>query len=277
MAMLSVRATYIGGPTVLLEIGGFRLLTDPTLDPGGTESPTAVYTLHKVEAPALSPSELPALDAVLLSHDHHFDNLDRTGRLLVERAPVVFTTTAGAERLGGNALGLAPWTSRILGPSKGQTLRLTGTPARHGPVGGDRGPVTGFLITDASAPEAPATPAIYVSGDTVWYEELEPIAKRVDVGIALLFGGAARVREVGPAHLTMTAEEMVTAARALPKALIVPLHYAGWAHFSEGRAQIEAAFEAAALSPRLLWLPPGRAIELSSPTKSPVIASIPPG
>lgn len=260
--MLTARATYIGGPTVLLDIGGFQLLTDPTLDPAGTDYPTAVYTLRKMEAPALSAAELPALDAVLLSHDHHFDNLDRAGRLLVERAPVVFTTTVGAERLGGNALGLAPWTSRMLG-APGEALRLTGTPARHGPVGGDRGPVTGFLITDANAPEAPATPAIYVSGDTVWYDELESIAKKVDVRVALLFAGAARVREVGPAHLTMTADEMVTAARAFPDAVIVPLHYAGWAHFSEGRTEIEAAFEAAHLSSRLLWLPPGRATELT--------------
>src|SRR5690348_17651386 len=121
--MLSVRATYIGGPTVLLEIGGFRLLTDPTLDPGGMEYSTAVYTLRKVEAPALPTAELPALDAVFLSHDHHFDNLDRAGRLLVERAPVVFTTPAGAERLGGNALGLASWTSRMLGAPGGEALR----------------------------------------------------------------------------------------------------------------------------------------------------------
>lgn len=258
---LKARATYIGGPTVLLEVGGYRLLTDPTLDPGGTEYTTAVYTLRKTEAPAVPAAELPPIDAVLLSHDHHFDNLDRAGRLLVERAPVTFTTIAGAERLGGNSLGLAPWTSRMLAAPGRMPLRLTGTPARHGPVGGDRGPVTGFLITDASVAEGPETAAIYISGDTVWYDELESIATRADVRVAFLFGGAARVREVGPAHLTMTAEEMVSAAAAFRHAVIVPLHYAGWGHFSEGRAEIESAFRAT-LSGRLLWLPPGRATEL---------------
>jgi L-ascorbate metabolism protein UlaG (beta-lactamase superfamily) len=123
--------------------------------------------------------------------------------------------------------------------------------------------VTGFLITDAAVAEGPATPAIYVSGDTVWYEELDSIASRVDVRVAMLFGGAARVREVGPAHLTMTAAEMVTAARAFGNAVIVPLHYAGWAHFSEGRTPIQNEFENAGLSERLLWLPPGRATELA--------------
>jgi L-ascorbate metabolism protein UlaG (beta-lactamase superfamily) len=263
MSTLSARATYIGGPTVLLEVEGFRLLTDPTFDPAGTEYPTAVYTLRKTENPAIATAELPAIDAVLLSHDHHFDNLDRAGRLLIERAPVIFTTTAGAERLGGNALGLAPWTSRMLGAPGQAALRLTGVPARHGPAGGDRGPVTGFLITDASDRDKPEAAAIYISGDTVWYEELESIVTTADVRVAMLFGGAARVREVGPAHLTMTAEDMVTAARAFHRAVIVPLHYAGWAHFSEGRTEIQSAFDAAGISGRLSWLPPGRPTELS--------------
>lgn len=54
---LRARATYIGGPTVLLEVGGFRLLTDPTLDPGGTEYTTAIYTLRKAEGPAVPMAE----------------------------------------------------------------------------------------------------------------------------------------------------------------------------------------------------------------------------
>jgi L-ascorbate metabolism protein UlaG (beta-lactamase superfamily) len=265
---LTVRATYIGGPTALLEIGGFRLLTDPTFDPAGTEYPTPVYTLRKTEDPALSTAALPPIDAILLSHDHHFDNLDRAGRLLVERSPLIFTTPAGADRLGGNALGVAPWTSRLLDAPGQSALRLTGTPARHGPAGGDRGPVTGFLITDASMAEGPATPAIYVSGDTVWYEELQTIATGADVRVAILFGGAARVREVGPAHLTMTSAELVMAARVFSRAVVAPLHYSGWAHFSEGKAEIQHAFDRAGLSDRLVWLPPARAIELS-PTPLP--------
>ena len=35
--------TYIGGPTALLELGGLRLLTDPTFDPAGSEYHTPVY------------------------------------------------------------------------------------------------------------------------------------------------------------------------------------------------------------------------------------------
>ena len=70
--------TYIGGSTLLIEIGKIRFLTDPTFDPAGTEYPEGV-PLSKTGFPALRPDELPIIDAVLLSHDQHKDNLDTLG------------------------------------------------------------------------------------------------------------------------------------------------------------------------------------------------------
>jgi L-ascorbate metabolism protein UlaG (beta-lactamase superfamily) len=64
----ALRITYIGGPTALLEVGGFRLLTDPTFDPAGTEYPTPAYTLRKTQDPAPPLAALGRLDAVLLFH-----------------------------------------------------------------------------------------------------------------------------------------------------------------------------------------------------------------
>jgi L-ascorbate metabolism protein UlaG (beta-lactamase superfamily) len=249
--------TYIGGATALLEIEGLRFLTDPTFDPAGSEYTTPVYTLRKTMDPAIAADAIGRIDAVLLSHDHHFDNLDHAGRELLPSAGKVLTTVAGAERLGGNAVGLANWHSVEIESRNGRRLRITGTPARHGPPDGDRGPVTGFLITDATAATT-TPPAIYVSGDTVWYDGLVPVASSADVRVALLFLGAARVKEVGPAHLTFAATEAVEAAKAFPNAVIVPLHYAGWRHFSEGRAEIQGAFDNAGIGERLRWPEPGR-------------------
>lgn len=251
--------TYIGGPTALIEIGGMRLLTDPTFDPAGEEYPTAVYTLRKLAGPAVSVESLGPVDAVLLSHDHHFDNLDRRGRTFLEKARKVLTTQAGAERLDNHAIGLANWQSAELKAPNGDVLRITGTPARHGPAGGDRGPVTGFVLTLAESPQR----ALYVSGDTVWYEGVAEISRRFDIRIAALFMGAARVPEVGPAHLTFTADEAVIAAHALAGAIIIPLHYEGWAHFSESRPQIENAFKAAGMESRLRWMEPGRELDMT--------------
>lgn len=257
---MNVKATYVGGPTALIEIDGLRFLTDPTFDPADTSYDTPVYTLRKTQGPAMTADALGELDAVLLSHDHHFDNLDRAGRVMLARARRVFTTAAGAARLGGNAIAIAPWERTTVENDAGRQLSLTGTPARHGPADGDRGPVTGFLISDGALERAPA---VYISGDTVWYDGVEQVARRADVRIAFLFVGAARVRQVGPAHLTFSAPEAVLAARAMPSSIIVPLHYEGWEHFSEGRSEIEREFAGAGLVDRLCWLPHGRTVVIA--------------
>ena len=103
---------------------------------------------------------------------------------------------------------------------------------------------------------------VYLSGDTVWYEGVAEVARRYEVEIAFLFMGAARVAAVGPAHLTFTAQEGVEAARAFEEALIVPLHYEGWGHFSESRLEIDKAFVEAGLGKRLRWAEAGRENEL---------------
>jgi L-ascorbate metabolism protein UlaG (beta-lactamase superfamily) len=242
--------TYIGGPTLRIELAGLRLLTDPTFDPAGGEYRTPASTLHKISGPALGVESLGAIDAVLLSHDHHADNLDLAGRSVAASAATILTTVAGAGRLGGRARGLEPWQSVGLQAPHQDLVTITATPCRHGPAGGDRGPVIGFLLSSGDR-------RIYLSGDTVWYEGVEEVARRFEVSMAVLFMGAARVAAAGPAHLTMTAEDGLAAARVFPRATIVPVHYEGWQHFSESRSDIEAAFAAAGLSDRLHWLAAG--------------------
>lgn len=240
--------TYIGGPTALVAYGGLRLLTDPTLD----AAPADYAYLHKTGGPALEASEIGLVDAVLLSHDHHADNLDEAGRAVAQAAPRVLTTHDGAGRLGGNATGLGPWETAQLG-----AVRVTATPARHGPEGGDRGPVVGFVL------EADGEPALWFSGDTVLFDGAREVAERFDIGIALLNIGAARVAAAGDHHLTLTGAEAAQLALAMPSALIVPLHFEGWQHFSEGRAEAEAAFAQAGVEARVRWPVAGEPLELT--------------
>src|SRR5215831_11201613 len=104
-----IKIKYIGGPTAVFEIDGLKFLTDPTFDPADTDYPTKIYTLHKLADPSVDAHHIDKIDFVLLSHDHHFDNLDNEGRKFLASVEKVFTTTAGAERLGGNAVGLRHW------------------------------------------------------------------------------------------------------------------------------------------------------------------------
>src|SRR5262249_20788966 len=137
----------IGGPTALIEVGGFRLITDPTFDaPGEYRLPHV--TLKKLGRPALTVQQVGPVDAVLLSHDQHSDNLDNAGRAFVSEAPRVLTTVAGAKRLAGRSEGLLPWETRTLTKPDGSTLQVTATPARHGPAGIEpfSGDVIGFVL-----------------------------------------------------------------------------------------------------------------------------------
>ena len=79
---------------------------------------------------------------------------------------------------------------------------------------------------------------------------------------AILFMGAARVAPAGTAAVTMTAADGAEFARAFPGVPIIPLHYEGWRHFSESRAQITAAFAEAGLEDRLHWIEPGGSVEI---------------
>lgn len=241
-----LKITYVGGPTAILEWGGLRMLTDPTFDPPG-QYENGPVTLRKLTGPALSLDSVGSIDAVLLSHDHHFDNLDRLGREFLPKAGQVLTTVEGADRLGNRSIGLPAWQYFDMARN-GRTLRIVGTPGRHGPEGGDRGPVTGFALSFADNPDE----VVYVSGDTVWYEELSRIQEKFHVRVAILFMGAARVI-VGGGHLTMTARDGIAAARAFPDAIVVPLHFEGWAHFTESREVIQNAFIEAGLEHRLVW------------------------
>ena len=214
--------------------------------------------LEKIVGPALAPEALGRVDMVLLSHDRHLDNLDHSGRKFLASVPREITTTEGAERLGGNAVGLAPWQSIDILGADGQALRITGTFAQHGPANFQRGALTGFVVAPADAPGS----AIYFSGDTVWFGGISEVARHFPVRTAVLFMGAARVLVVRPFALTMTTEDDIQAAHAFSKSTIVPIHYEGWKHLSESREVISRAFEAAGVSGRVRWMEPGKAIDV---------------
>ncbi|GIE85983.1 MBL fold metallo-hydrolase [Actinoplanes regularis] len=238
-----INVQTFGGPTALFEYGDLRLLTDPTFDePQSYVSPSGT-TLTKLAPPKAGPETLGRVDVVLLSHDQHADNLDDSGRALLGRVPLTLTTVSGAERLGGTARGLAPWESTKVGD-----VTVTGVPARHGPEGCEplTGEVTGFVLTGEGLP------TVYVSGDNAALDAVEQIAARFGpVDTAILFAGAVRTGLFGGALLTLDSEQAAEAARVLGAKQIVLVHHDSWAHFTEGRDALVAAFTTAGLLDRV--------------------------
>ncbi|MET9964544.1 MBL fold metallo-hydrolase [Streptomyces sp. NPDC006356] len=237
-----------GGPTALIEYGGLRFLTDPTFDGPGDYPMANGRVLTKTAPASAAPADLGRIDAVLLSHDQHPDNLDHSGRALLADVALTLTTPSGAGRLGGTAQGLAPWDSVDLDRPVGGTVTVTGVPARHGPEGCEPvvGEVVGFILT------GDALPTVYVSGDNASLDLVERIADRFGpVDTAVLFAGAVRTPALDGALLTLDSAQAAEAARILGARRVVPVHFDSWAHFTEGRDELTAAFAAAGLADRV--------------------------
>jgi L-ascorbate metabolism protein UlaG (beta-lactamase superfamily) len=263
--MTSVRVTHIGGPTVLIEFAGWRLLTDPTFDPAGRTYAFGWGTSsRKLADPAISPDALGPVDAVLLTHDHHGDNLDDAGRNLLPSAGTVLTTVPGAARLGGGARGLAPWASTTLQGAGRPSIEVTATPCRHGPPLSR--PIVGDVVGFALRWDGQRHGALWVSGDTVLYDGVRQVAGRFPVGIALLHLGGVRFPVTGPLRYTMTARDGIDLLGAVRPHTVVPVHYEGWKHFQEPRTVIEREFTDAPddIRDRIRWLPIGIPTDLET-------------
>jgi L-ascorbate metabolism protein UlaG (beta-lactamase superfamily) len=223
---MGVRLTHVGGPTVLIEIGGWRLLTDPTFDPAGQDYRFGWGTgSRKLAGPAVAPAELGQIDAVLLSHDHHEDNLDPAGRALLPAAGTVLTTVPGAKRLGGNARGLEPWATTSLEAPGRPTIEITATPCRHGPPLSR--PIVGDVVGFALYWEDQEHGVVWISGDTVLYDGVREVADRLRVGTALLHLGGVQFPISGPIHYTMTAGQAIELCGAVEPDTVIPIHYEG--------------------------------------------------
>ena len=261
--MTDLRVTHIGGPTTLIEVDGWRLLTDPTFDDPGRKYHFGWGTAsRKVTGPAIAAADLGPIDAVLVTHDHHADNLDEAGRALLPSAGVVVTTVAGASRLGGGARGLAPWaTTRLESPGR-PSIDVTATPCRHGPPLSR--PVVGDVIGFALRWDGQRHGVLWISGDTVLYDGVRQVADRLEVGVALLHLGEARFPVTGPVRYTMTAQDAVDLCRLVRPRTTIPVHYEGWTHFRQGGAAIEREFASATSDIRrgFRLVPLGVAVEI---------------
>lgn len=241
---MNVRITHIGGPTTLIEVGGWRLLTDPTFDAAGRTYRFGYGSSStKLGSPAIAPADIGRIDAVLLTHDHHGDNLDDAGRALLPQAGVVITTTSGARRLGGNARGLEPWQDTRLEAPGRVAIRVTATPCRHGPIGSRAivGDVIGFALNWDGQEHGD----FWITGDTVLYDGLRDAARRLRVGTMLVHLGDVHFGITGPIHYTLNASEAVTLCGFAEARTVIPVHYEGWSHFKQGRLEVENTFEAA--------------------------------
>jgi L-ascorbate metabolism protein UlaG (beta-lactamase superfamily) len=233
--------THIGGPTVLIEVDGWTILTDPTFDPAGGHYDFGWGTSSdKTAGPAISIADLPPIDAILLTHDHHGDNLDTSGRALLSTVSTVVTTVPGARRLATNDVrGLAAG-QRVRLTSDGRPpITVTATPARHGPP--LTRPIVGEVIGFALRRDGEDEVFLWVTGDTVLYGALRNTARAMTIDVLLVHVGGVQFPITGPLRYTMTGPQALDLIDLARPRVALPVHYEGWSHFKDGRTGIERA------------------------------------
>ncbi|MEV6283491.1 hypothetical protein [Kribbella sp. NPDC051770] len=97
------------------------------------------------------------------------------------------------------------------------------------------------------------------------YDGVRAVADRFDVGTMLLHLGAVQFGITGPVRYTMSGPDGVELCKLTRPRTVVPVHYEGWRHFTQGRDTIERAFAAAPAAVRdsLTWLTPGEPKDLA--------------
>ncbi len=249
---------FIGNATVLLRVAGFTILTDPTFI-HKHEQTWLGGGLHttRLTDPAIELADLPPLDLVLLSH-FHGDHFDQVAERELDRALPIVTTPQSAqdleERGFTNCRPLDVWESLDVkkGPAR---LRITATPARHGP------PLVDLVLPDVMGSILDVRTAtggesrIYITGDTLVIDELREIPQRFpDIDIALLHLGGTRVLGI---LVSMDAKQGVEAMRIVDPALAIPIHYNDYDVFTSPLSDFQEEVRAAGLEDRVHYLSHG--------------------
>jgi L-ascorbate metabolism protein UlaG (beta-lactamase superfamily) len=257
---MEIALTHSSTACVLLEIGSIRILTDPVLDDGSRDyklGPLAWSTRYK--GPSIPKEQLLPIDAVLLSHAHHKDDLDDTGMSIVRRAMRVILGPKGVRTPTADAELLSPWEETTISGKNGERVRVIATPARHGPKwlpGTSR--VVGFVLQW----DGQEYGALYISGDTVFFRGVQEVAERFRVSTAVLHLGAVHFWPPWPPliRFTFNGRETARAASLLGARSVIPIHYeqSVWSHFHETVESYRREFEHAGVGPAVKWLEHGK-------------------
>jgi L-ascorbate metabolism protein UlaG (beta-lactamase superfamily) len=229
--------TLIRNATLLLEMGGRRLLVDPALDPAGARPPIPNTADPRpnplLELPRPAQEIATGVDGVLVTH-LHADHLDDTAVALLERRVPLACQPPDEPVLrerGFTDVRPVPGGIDFCG------LGVARTGGRHGTgeIGRRMGPVSGFVL------RAPGEPVLYVAGDTIWCDEVDDALAEHDPDVVVVNAGAARFLE-GDA-IIMDADDVIETARAAPRATIVAVHLEALNHCPITRAELRAAVD----------------------------------
>lgn len=206
---MSERLTLGGHATVVLDVGGRRIVTDPVLR-GHVQG--VIRTRQ-----GLSADELGTVDAVLISHLHH-DHLDLASlRRIGKRTPIV--CAAGAETMLERR-----GFSDVTPLRRGERTTAAGVTVRAVEANHDAARALSRASADPVGFVIEAASNIYFAGDTDLFDDMERIGRGIDVALVPIWGWGPTL---GDGHLNP--ESAAVAVRMLAPRLVIPIH---WGSFS---------------------------------------------
>ena len=225
-----IAVTFIGHATLLLQLPGLNLLTDPVFS--DRASPFSWAGPKRVRPPALSLDQLPRIHVVLVSHNH-YDHLDLPALRWLARKhqPLIITTLGNKAWLGKRGVDKVvelDWWQAHRTPDD---LEVTCTPAHHFAARWpwDRCETLwgGFVIRSSSG-------SIFFCGDSGWAAHFADIRRRLGApDLALLPIGAYEPRWfLEPVH--MNPAEAVRAHLALGARRSIGMHFGTFQLTDEG-------------------------------------------
>ena len=236
-----LRVTFVGHSTVLVQVDGLNVLTDPVWSE--RVGPASWLGPERHRPPGIRFEDLPPIDLVLVSHAH-YDHLDlpTLRRLVAEHEPRILVGLGNAaflRREGVPGAEELDWWDAI---RVGRGVRARCVPARHFSnrwiFDGGATLWCGFVLeSDAGS--------VYFAGDTGWGDHFEEIGRRCGpIRLALLPIGAYRPRWfMRPFHVDP--EEAVRAHETLGAATSVAIHFGTFAQGDDGQTEPVDDLEAA--------------------------------
>ena len=238
---------WIGGPTYVLQLGSFKIITDPMLCSKSDNAfvikkhPTTgeinAFVKRLVEPTMLDTSNI---DVLLISH-LHADHFDKEAKETLNKNLTTVAPTANKETLLAwgfyNTTGLK-WNDTITFKKDFETIKIIAVKALHAKdehLNTELGHVNGYII---EYNDGKNTFRVYWTGDTVWFDEIKEYKKFGRINLLIPNMGAVGA-DGNIGRRGLNAIECMKIIRCLNPILIIPVHHNTFSHYTEPIAVLQ--------------------------------------